>query len=343
MDQLLIQRTRYLLRARFRNSQTCPDAMFIHSIKQLKSWIVNHPLLGNIAKELLKVEGTHHDQIARILAEAPKTNSYTPGEYEAISNSQHASICFLILDALAELSELDRNKKEFVTCCFGEYLNNDPRIKYEEAVTVLRDVAINGVYEYLDERLDERNAIYLILLKYKQRSEWFRKSQLIRYASEGHEGKKGEKALALDVQEYVLDQGVEFFVEPASASGEADLVLRTSEGRYLIIDAKYVRNASTQSKIRNIISHGFHQVARYCSDYNVTDGFLVNFIADTVRIRLGIDTIDGFPYLKIGGKNIYFIEINIADELSASKSGKAQEIEISKDELISTVKTKEED
>lgn len=64
---------------------------------------------------------------------------------------------------------------------------------------------------------------------------------------------------------------------------------------------------------------------------------MVNFVANTTRIRLGLDTLDNFPYLYVGNKIIYYIEVNIAEEPSASKSGKATEIELSQDELISSI------
>ncbi|MDU0355660.1 hypothetical protein RS130_18825 [Paraglaciecola aquimarina] len=257
--------------------------------------------------------------------------------YTAETNLKHSSVCWLIVKGIAELENVEPRKQQFVIQCLGEYLNNDAHIKFDDAVSVLRDVAIDGLYEHLDEHLDERNSIYSILIKYKQRSEWFRKNRLRDYAQSGLENKKGEVALAIDVQEYILDQGVEFFVEPASASGEVDLVLKSSEGRYIVVDAKYVKNESSRSSVLNKLASGFHQVARYCNDFDVGEGFLVNFVANTTRIRLGLDTLDSFPYLNVGNKIIYYIEVNIADEPSASKSGKATEIELSKEELISTL------
>jgi hypothetical protein len=246
-------------------------------------------------------------------------------------------VCCLIVQGISNLENITLRKQQFVISCLGEYLNGDTHIKFDDAVSVVRDVAVDGLYEYLDEHLDERNSIYSILIKYKQRSEWFRKNRLRQYAEDGLERKKGEVALAIDVQEYILDQGVEFFVEPASASGEVDLVLKSSEGRYIVVDAKYVKNESNRSSVLNKLASGFHQVARYCNDFNVSEGFLVNFVANTTRIRLTLDSLDGFPYLHVGNKIIYYIEVNIADEPSASKSGKATEIELSKEELISSI------
>jgi len=341
MDQLLIQRTRYLLRSRFRRSQTCPDAMFINACKQLVHWINNHPLLSHVAGDLSKVEGDHVERIQQTLREIPEcVGGYDPGFYTAETNIKHSSVCWLLIEGISNFGSLDKDKQELAIRCLGEYLNKDADIKLDDAVSVIRDVAIDGLYEHLDEHLDERNSIYSILVKYKQRSEWFRKHRLREFAESGLEKKKGEVALAIDVQEYILDQGVEFFVEPASASGEVDLILKTSEGHYIVVDAKYVKNESTRSSILTKLASGFHQVARYCNDFDVSEGFLVNFVANTTRIRMDLDSIDSFPYLKVGNKIIYYIEVNIADEPSASKSGKATEIEIKKDELISKIEDK---
>jgi hypothetical protein len=201
----------------------------------------------------------------------------------------------------------------------------------------LRDVAIDGLYEYLDEQMDARNALYAILLKYKQRSEWFHRTRLRQAADDGLEGKTGERALALDLQEYVLDQGVEFMVEPASVSGEADIVLRDSEGRYVIVDAKYVPANATPSKIREKVAAGFNQVARYCDDYNESEGFLVVFTCTNMRIRVDLDEADGLRHLSVGGKTIYFLSINIADLPSASKAGQSREVIIPAQDLITLV------
>ena len=338
MDQLLIQRTRYLLRARFRRTQTCPDVMFVNACQQLITWIHNHPLLRFVISELLLEENDQVSQINKtILETSEKTSSYDPGKYDADSSLEHSAICYALVKGISGLGHLDKNKQQFVLCNLGEYLNGDYHIKPDDAVSVLRDVAVDGFYEYLDEHLDERNAIYSLLIKYKQRSEWFRKSRLREYAEKGLENKTGERALAIDVQEYILDQGVEFYVEPASSSGEADMIIKSSEGRHIIVDAKYVKDDSNRSNTCSKLASGFHQVARYCSDFNVAEGFLVNFVANKTRIRLDLSSSDGFPFVQVGSKMIYYIEVNIAEEPSASKSGKATEIEIGRDELISLI------
>ena len=338
MDQALIQRTRYLLRARFRRPQTCPDSMFISACKQSINWIESHPILKYAALALKDVPGEYQSQIDAIAREAPITCPYNPGRYAIEQSIQHSSACYLIIKKITDLGDLDDDKVDFLLRCFGEFLTGEDDIKSEDAIKTLRDVLIDGLYEYLDEHLDERNAIYGILLKYKQRSEWFQKTSLREIAEAGLEGKTGERALVLDVQQYVFDQGVEFYIEPSSPSGEADLILKTADERYLVIDAKYLKADATQSVIREKIAGGFHQVYRYCMDFNTSEGFLVVFMANSIRMRLDLETADGFPYLKLGNKLIYYIEINISDEPSASKSGKPTEMLIEREHLLSSDK-----
>jgi hypothetical protein len=42
----------------------------------------------------------------------------------------------------------------------AEYLTEDHFERAEDAIKPLRDVAIDGLYEYLDEQIDTRNVIY---------------------------------------------------------------------------------------------------------------------------------------------------------------------------------------
>jgi hypothetical protein len=214
------------------------------------------------------------------------------------------------------------------------YLTGDGVEHPNEAVKFLRDVAVDGLYEYLDEQIDTRNVIYSILLKYKQHSEWFHRKRLRATADEGPEGVRGERGLARDLEEYVFNQHVEFIIEPRSSSGEADLILREPGGRYLVIDAKYVPVDSTRSTIRDQMSSGFHQVARYCEDYREPEGFLISFIRTPKTIGLELEESDGLMFLKLGGKTIYYLAVQISDEPSASKSGKAEEMVVTKEELV---------
>lgn len=339
MDQLMLQRTRYVLRSRVRRVQTCPPALFVATCQHLLKWIENYPVLSGIVRNLQTVPGEYKEQIDRIVHEAPKAQgSFDPGFYSARSSQEHAAICLKLTQAVAALDTIeDSRKQDFVLRCLGEYVTENTHIKSDEALEALRDVAVDGLFEYLDEQVDARNVFYAVLQKYKQRSEWFNRMRLRKIADDGWEGRTGERALVLDLQEYVLDQGVEFMVEPVSASGEADLILRDSEGRYIIIDAKYVPADATRSRILERIASGFNQVFRYCDDYNEAAGFLVVFTRTSDKSRLELEGSDDFHFIELGGKVIYYLPVSIADLPSASTEGRAKEFLFFAKELVDTI------
>lgn len=338
MDPQVIQRTRYVLRARIRPTQTCPFALFPSACDHLLTWLKNHPVLSSLVTRLESLSTESQKQIQKIVADAPKVlGYYDPGFYTATSTEEHAALCQHVVRAVTNTTGMQQHVRDVVLIRLAQYLTGPGMLNPVKAVELLRDVAIDGVYEYLDEQIDTRNVIYSILLKYKQRSEWFHQKRLRAIADEGLEGVKGERGLARDLDEYVFDQHVEFIIESRSSSGEADLILREPGGRYLIIDAKYVPVDSTRSTIRDQMNSGFHQVARYCEDYREPEGFLISFVRTSKRISLELEESDGLRFLKLGGKTIYYLPVQISEEPSASRSGKAEEVIIIKEELVSPV------
>lgn len=193
---------------------------------------------------------------------------------------------------------------------------------------------MNG-YEWLDEKVDARNAIMGILAKYKQRCEWFHRERLRKTAREGIEGHmRGERSLVIDLQEYVFNQGMEFTVEPTSASGEVDLVLRDADGSRIILDAKYIDTGSAPGEFKRKFATGFHQVSRYCHDFDEMVGYLVVYIVDKKIPRPVLESSDGHQYLEVNGKQIYYIPVYIAESPSASRAGTAEVVVIERDEMI---------
>ena len=70
MDPQVIQRTRYVLRARFRRTQTCPLGLFPSACKQLVSWLENHPVLSSPVSRLASLGIEPRQQIDKIIADA---------------------------------------------------------------------------------------------------------------------------------------------------------------------------------------------------------------------------------------------------------------------------------
>lgn len=339
MDPLLVQRTRYLLKSRFRWPQTCPANLLADACKQLMGWLETHTLLRAHIDRLQDIEtcaAIEIDDIFKILRKEPFEAVHR--SYDATNFETHAAICFRFVRAVGDLTQLPHHRVADGLTQMSSFLVREEIYKFDDAVEGIRDVALDGLFEYLDERLDSDSAIYAVLLKYKERCQWFHRSRLRSYAVEGLEGKTGERALAIDLYDYILGQGIDLVIEQTSASGEPDLVLTNSDGRRLVIDAKYISDDSKGAVVRKL-AHGFHQVARYCNDFSEPSGFLVVFLTTSNRLALELQQRDGLEYVSIGGRCIYYLPILISDEPSASKSGVGREISISLQELVEQVVT----
>lgn len=343
MDDRLQQRTRYVLRTRSRRVQTCPIETFEATSAHFVHWVRAHPVLSRIVELLERERPDIQQAVQQIVVNAQAGGRRTPVtvSYSAATTREHAAICWHVVQAVSTLVGCDGQAQTHAVVSLAEFLRMGAvRLhKPDEAVEILRDVAFDSVFEFLDEQLDGRNAIYGVLLKYKQRCESFWRERLRGYAAQGLEGRSGEMALGVDLYDYILGQGVDFTVEPLVSSGKPDLVLREPEGRHLVIEAKYIPADAKPSQVKATLAGGFHQVHRYCTDFSEPSGFLVVFLETTRRLSLPLGFHDGFPAVEIGATTVYYMGISIADELPASKSGKADEIVVTPEELKLTEAT----
>lgn len=160
------------------------------------------------------------------------------------------------------------------------------------------------------------------MLKYKKKVEWFERELLAERAG------RDERSLAKHLYAYLLDQGLDFHIEPQSASGEPDLVSPD-----LVLDAK-VFDADRRGK--RYIADGVHQVHTYARDFNQEVGYLVIYktCPETIHFSFGKENFL-VPYVSVGGKTIYLMVVDICDYgASASKRGKLRTIEVTEDFLI---------
>jgi hypothetical protein len=188
------------------------------------------------------------------------------------------------------------------------------------------------VYDYLVEHLDDQRALLALLRRYKHRCEWFRREALL--ALWQKDKAKGERALAEDLYEYLHDQGLEFAIEPSSASGKPDLISAQVGDERLIADAKVFKDGTGKS----YLASGFHQIYQYTLDYNQPFGYLVIFktCEDDLKFPMA-DHEQSIPFLVHNNKTLFFVVIDICQhEATASKRGVLKTIEITEADLIQT-------
>jgi hypothetical protein len=140
------------------------------------------------------------------------------------------------------------------------------------ALDSFRSLYLHPLYEYIDEHVDDRSYVLYALTRYKQACEWFGRKRLFDLWQA--DTQRGEHLLAMDLYEYLHQCGIDFHIEPFSASGEADMVsLQTGSDEPLIADVKIFN--PDKSKGAPYLIKGFHQLYRYTCDYNEPVGYLI--------------------------------------------------------------------
>lgn len=200
---------------------------------------------------------------------------------------------------------------------------------------------VEPLYEYLDEKLDDKGALLALLKKYKHRSEWFHREELSEAWSA--DTRRGEKLLALNLYEYLFDQGVDLYVEPTSASGEADMVSSQHGEERLVADAKIF--SPEKSKSVSYIMKGIQQIYSYTVDFNEAVGYLVVFNVSSEILDFEFaGSSQSVPFVVVSGKTIFILTIDLhLHEVSASKRGKAKTHRITEEMIAESAVTDDND
>jgi len=205
----------------------------------------------------------------------------------------------------------------------------------EGRVETFYTVALEPFYEYLDEQLDDQRLLLSLLVRYKHKCEWFRNDELLRMATadSGH----AERNLAEHMYEYLYDQGLDFSIEPRSASGKPDLVSAQTGDHRLVADAKVFG----ESTAKTYLATAFNQVYTYARDYNEPFGYIVLFNTSGRDVKLVLDTQEqSVPFHCHNGKTIFILTIDISPYTeTASKRGPLTSLEITAQDLAQLVQT----
>ena len=309
MDSAYLQRIRFQLQKRVRRLNSCTYSLFHSSLIQFWNYLHSDSLTAGI---LLKIEAQakpYSDEIVAITEQHEIPEFTTEAE-------QYAFVYRVIQHCV--LKPLGSNLGPEVM--IGHAISNER--KHEDALNHFRELFLEPMYEYLDDALDQQGAVLSLLLKYKRKVEWFDREILVQLAA------GDERKLAKHLYAYLFDQGLEFHIEPQSASGEADLVAPE-----LVLDAK-VFDGSRRGV--SYLASGVHQVHTYARDFNQEVGYLVVFktCPETIDFTFSLAGQDA-PYVTVGGKIIFILIVDICPyETSASKRGTMKVYSVDQDFLI---------
>jgi len=243
------------------------------------------------------------------------------------NEKDHAAACIFVLRACvaAEVGHV-MNQKEIL---IGKRYAMDGRS--DNFAEIFTEMFVMPLYEYLDEQLDSRNLLLYLLVRYKHVSEWFRRESLLkRYKDAGT--RRGEKVLASDLYEFLYSQGLDFHIEPKSATGEIDLISEQVGDERLLVDAKVFSGSPSNIKA------GFHQIYTYTATYNQPFGCLAIFNVGDNQLCFASQHDDPqFGIFSVNGKTLFMITIDISDKPSASKRGPLKQVVLTEQDLIQSL------
>jgi len=291
-------------------------ALYFHdTFKQFWGFIQSNDLLRGILDDLASRCPEARGLADRIMLQKQQVHGDSEEEQVAIS--------YFVLKTCAESD--DRGIEQRVSSVFARGGT------IEEDIDKFRKIFLAPFYEYLDEHLDDERAILWLLRRYKHKCEWFHRSVL--HGLWKADTRKGEAKLKAHLFEYLHDQGMDFFIEPKSASGEVDLISDQVGEDRLIAEVK-VFNPPSAAKAH--VGAGFNQCYSYTGDYNRPFGYLVVYNVSPTDLRFTVSHQEqSTPFVVHNGKTIFLLTIGICpDQPSASKRGILKAVEISETDLV---------
>ena len=321
MDSEYIQFIRYKLQRRLKRLNSASQESFRPALMQTWAFLQTNEITKGILDDL-----EQRIPEAKAWAEKVIANSKIVGENEL----ENDAIAYWVvkLCATVPLSKGSADEHGNLLLDMVEGLSSQ--------LEPFREEYIEPLFDYIDEQIDDKRMTLVLLNKYKHRCEWFRRTEL--FAAFKDDTGIGERTLARDLYEYLHDQGLQFHIEPESASGRIDMISAQTGRDRLLADAKLFNPERGQD--RSYIAKGFRQIYDYARDFNACFGYLVIF--NTCEQDLSIPTAHqeaSVPFVTHNNKTIFFVIIDIFDyPQSASKRGKLKTYEITLQQLVESLK-----
>jgi len=314
MDPLFVQNLRYKLQKRVSRLNSLDRlTTFGFTLAQFWRFFDRQPTFVGIVEALLAQFPNINEEIDRIF-----TGEALYGETE----EEAAAIGHGVLRRLA-----DDDRKIHSLGISYRGVGKD-----YEALEMMRELFLEPFYEYVDEQLDDQRAMLALLMRYKHRSESFRRDHLWGLSKIE---RRAEKSLALDLYSYLYDQGIDFVIEPSSITGEVDLIAAQNTPDPVLLDTK-IFDGSSRGK--HYIRKGFRQIYTYSQQYNEPFGYLVIYNTTERDLCFSLRLSRHIPLVVHNHKTVFLVTIDIyPHDKPVSQRPPLQATEITEEELIGTL------
>lgn len=322
MQDRSVQAIRYKLQKGVRRLNSVGFQQFPFALRQFIQFIESQPLLAGVRDEL----------IVRAKPEKPEESADRIMNGEGLFGTTEVESAALGYECLRRFAAEDAPQQCLSKLSRAYHFGSS---KYDEMLDQLREMFLEPFYEYLDEHIDDQQAILYFLRRYKHRCEWFDSDRLRQAVEAGTQ--HGERSLTFDLYEYLHEQGIDLQIEPRSASGIADFVADQIGEDRVVADAKVFWPEKSKGKLYLISA--FHQAYTYARDYNEPCAYLVIFKMCKEDVNFLVPASNSvFPSLSLNNKTVFFVVVDICEHgAPASKRGPLKSIEITAEELIQTI------
>ena len=289
---------------RFDAVENAPFGAFLTTLELLRFFILEEPVLKELAERLLKRhEGT-----------SASVKQFTANDVPLDSFESESEMAAFGLQFLFDESNSIGTMRGIGQRLFSalSYPSLPTQKQDDEAkLDLLRARILAPVRRYFEDNLDRNLAIVSLLTRYKRRCEWFdRKNLLDQFMNDTQ---RGEAVLKVPLYRYLFDNGIDFEIEPSSIDGRIDIL-----GNQLTDDPLVVECKVLSSPGKAATTSGFKQAVEYALKYNEPVAYVVifNVLKDKDKRRLEFEvsgTEFGYPYETVFNKRVYFIEIDLMD------------------------------
>jgi hypothetical protein len=316
MQSQIIQNLRHRLQKRIQLLETKSDVAFLMYLKRFWLFFDSQPIYIGIVNTLVSQYIELDDITNRIFLGEDLVGS---------SEAEAAAIGYSVLRRLSSPShapQLSQIANKFAPLTDSDYYT-----------AVIRSVFLVPFYQYIDEQLDNQKVILNLLIRYKQRSEWFHREHLVSLMKNT---KVAEKLLALNFYSYLHDHGIDFTIEPSSISGKIDIIAAQGTEDPLLADAKIFDG---NGRGKRYICKAFNQIYTYTQQYNEPFGYLVIFKNTDKDLCFSLlNKSSSIPVITYNYKSIFFVTIDIYDNPKpVSQRDPLKSVIISEEDLIQSV------
>lgn len=215
MDWSIASQVGDKLQRHLKSLQDCPEASFIQKCHHFVDWIQENELLKN---GLLHLQSVDIDEIRKnikqITIETISQGNYFEGckvkvNLTTSNAEENAASAWEILQTISVLHHESKDPQTYALAALSDYLTGefttlqwqgDPKSSIRRSVEKIRNFILADFFNFLTEKIEDRDIVFSSLVRYQQRSQEFHRSRLQKIADEGwpylQTKETGENALA---------------------------------------------------------------------------------------------------------------------------------------------------